>query len=111
MKRLLETSNELIDHHLAGVEGGLLRRVAEELGRSAEGRFVFLTCETEGELQFSLVKGAGSGLDLKETGLRICEILDGRGGGSGSVFQGKAGSLSRRTEAVALLRATLRSKS
>jgi hypothetical protein len=36
-------------------------------------------------------------------GKELAVLLDGRGGGSGRLFQGKAGSLDRRAEAVTLL--------
>jgi len=105
--RLLEGSGVLVEYHLAGVEAGMLRPISEELGKRAGERVVFLTCEGEGGPMFSLVQGESAGLDLTEVGSRICEILGGRGGGSGRFFQGKAGSLSRRSEAIEVLNLAL----
>ena len=39
-----------------------------------------------------------------QVGPRVAELLTGRGGGSGPIFQGKAGSLDRRREAAAAYR-------
>jgi hypothetical protein len=38
----------------------------------------------------------------------VCEILGGRGGGSEELFQGKADSLAKRAEAIALVELHLR---
>jgi hypothetical protein len=43
-------------------------------------------------------------IDLPAAGRRVAEILSGRGGGAGRMFQGKAGALSRRDQALAHLR-------
>ena len=43
-------------------------------------------------------------IDLPAIGRKIAEILSGRGGGAGHIFQGKATALSRRTDALANLR-------
>lgn len=105
--RLLEGSDELVDYHMAGVEAGLLRPISEQLGMRAGERVGFLTCEGDGRFTFSLVQGEGSRLDLSKAGTRVCEILGGRGGGSDRLFQGRADSLSRRAEAVAMLKQAL----
>lgn len=109
--RLLDGADELVDCHLAGVEAGLLRPISEELGKRAMERVGFLTCEVDGRFMFSLVLGEESDLEMSRAVSRLCEILGGRGGGSGKLFQGKAESLSRRAEAVAMLKQALRLES
>ena len=49
---------------------------------------------------FVLCAGESVRVDVASVGRKVAEILGGRGGGSGRIFQGKA-ALSRRTEAIA----------
>ena len=107
---LLKGEESFVERHLDGVEAGLLRRVAEQFGKSAAERVAFLTCLVDDRALFTLVQGEKGGLDLRETGGRVCEILGGRGGGSGRLFQGKAESLSRRSEALAFVEKQVRDR-
>ena len=50
---------------------------------------------------FVLGVGEESALDPQVVGPRVAEVLAGRGGGSGGLFQGKATRLSAREEAAA----------
>ena len=68
----------------------------------------FLTCDKDGGALFSLVQGGDGSRDLRALGSQVCEILGGRGGGSESVFQGKADSLSRRDEVIDLIETEVR---
>ena len=52
---------------------------------------------------FLVVAGQSSGLLLDEVGPKIAETLGGRGGGRGTIFQGKAESLENREKALQLL--------
>ena len=81
-----------------------LQRVARELDRLAPDRVAFLTCGEGEEGAFVVAAGGSSEVDVRAVGGRVADILGGRGGGSGRVFQGKASALSRREEAAALLR-------
>jgi alanyl-tRNA synthetase len=107
---LLEGEESWVERHLDGVEAGLIRRVAEQFSRSAGERVAFLTCVADDRALFTLVQGEDGVLDLRETGARVCEILGGRGGGSSRLFQGKARSLARRSEVLALLEQQVRHK-
>jgi alanyl-tRNA synthetase len=80
-----------------------LQKVARELDRLAPDRVAFLTCGQEEEGAFVVSAGEASEVDVRDIGGRIADILGGRGGGSGRLFQGKASALSRREEAAALL--------
>jgi alanyl-tRNA synthetase len=81
---------------------------AQEIGRafSASGgdHVVLLTAGAGDRLAFVLAAALGSAADVRALGQEIAALLEGRGGGSGRVFQGKAGSLSRLPEAMALLK-------
>ena len=106
-ERLEGAPGRLMVSHLAGLEAALVRRVAEQITRSGGGRVVFLTADGGEGASFALAMQEGAGVDLQQTFLRICELLEGRGGGSGRIFQGRAGSLRRRAEAVAVLERVL----
>ncbi len=110
VRELLEGSSCLAERHLTGVEAALLRRVSEEFRKRAADRVAFLTSVEDDSSLFAVVQGSDGGLDLAKTGAAVCEILGGRGGGSEGLFQGKAGSLSRREEAIALIEEQLREK-
>lgn len=98
----------LLERQLVGVEANLLRRVSEEIGRRPGERVAFLTCEGDRGALFSLVQGGDGSRDLRALGSQVCEILQGRGGGSERLFQGKADSLSRRDEVIDLIETELR---
>ena len=80
-----------------------LQRVAREVGQLAPDRVVLLTAGEGEQGAFLLGAGEHAAIDVPALGRGVAELLDGRGGGSGRVFQGKAPSLSRREEAVRLL--------
>ena len=88
---------------------GFLRAVASRIGDLGAGRFAFLTAaESEGgALSFIVLLGGAAdrpAVELGEAGKRVADLLEGRGGGVHGVFQGRAGSFARRSEAVAALR-------
>lgn len=108
VRELLEGSSVFVERHLMGVEAALLRPVAEEFRSRGRDRVAFLTCVMDDQALFAVVQGSEGRLDLAKTGAGMCEILGGRGGGSEGLFQGKAGSLSRRAEAIDWIRHQLR---
>jgi alanyl-tRNA synthetase len=81
-----------------------LQRVAREALRLAPDRAVFLTAGVEGQGAFLVSAGEAAALDVPVVGPKVADLLRGRGGGSARIFQGKAGRLSGREEAVELLR-------
>lgn len=93
----------LVDAHFDDVDGGFLQRIARELLELASGKVALLTASSEKGDFFLLAAGPDSGLDVAEAGPQVAGILDGRGGGSGTSFQGKAGSLSGRDHALTRL--------
>ncbi len=104
----LATSDEpLVSAHFDDAEGGFLRQLGRALLERAPAKACLLTASgTKGSF-FLVATGSESSLDAGRIGPRVAELLDGRGGGAGAVFQGKAGSLERRSEAEAWLRGEL----
>jgi Ser-tRNA(Ala) deacylase AlaX len=96
-------TDPLATAHFDDADRGLLRSIGSALAERAPARAFLLTANSEKGAFFLLAAGAESRLDLNRLGPRVAEILGGRGGGAGAVFQGKAASLDRRDEAVALL--------
>lgn len=86
-------------------EGDLayLQKVAKHWQAGSAGGTLFLTAGKEGEAAFLIATRGETQLDLKKLGQDIAAKLEGRGGGAGRLFQGKAASLRKREEAVALL--------
>jgi alanyl-tRNA synthetase len=81
-----------------------LQRVASEFVRLAPDRLALLTAGEGEQGTFLLCAGESVAIDLPAAGRKVAEILSGRGGGSGRIFQGKAAGLSRRADALARLR-------
>jgi len=103
--RALALGPDAVVHaHWAHRELPFLQRVARELARLAPERVALLTAGEEGRGVFLLCAGERAAMDLARAGRQVVEILGGRGGGSGRVFQGKAVAISRRTEALSRLR-------
>ncbi|NJD17893.1 MAG: hypothetical protein FIA95_01205, partial [Gemmatimonadetes bacterium] len=80
-----------------------LQRVAREAVRLAPDRAVLLTSGEGEEGSFLVAAGEASTLDVAAVGRQVAELLGGRGGGAGRIFQGKASRLSRREEAARLV--------
>jgi Ser-tRNA(Ala) deacylase AlaX len=96
----------VVEHHFEGKDAGFLQRAARQLVAKAPGKTVFLTASLGGQSFFLLASGDASPLDTTALGKEIAVLLAARGGGSGRLFQGKAGSLEGRAGALARLRAS-----
>jgi alanyl-tRNA synthetase len=97
----------LSDLHVDDMDGGFLQRLAARFEkRSAAGAALLTAAGAKGAF-FALVAGSASGLDVSSAGAQVAAILGGRGGGSGRLFQGKAGDLARRGEALAAVAAAM----
>jgi len=94
----------LAEHHFEGRDAGFLQKAARRLMEAAPAKSVLLTATAGGQHFFVLAAGSASTLDVAGLGRQVADLLEGRGGGSAGFFQGKAGSLARRQEAVARLR-------
>ncbi len=100
---LAVTGLPVVDAHLEGRDLAFLGRVAKRFTELPTAGMAFLTGGRDGEGCFVLVAGGASTADVRSLGAAVAEILSGRGGGSGKLFQGK-GSLQRRDEALSLVR-------
>ena len=109
-ERLLEEAEELIAHHFEVQSISFLQLLGRRLSRRAGGRLAFLTASAEPgsrEGCFLLAAGADFAGDLPELGRIAGGILEGRGGGSGSLFQGKARKMNLHARAAQALREEL----
>jgi Ser-tRNA(Ala) deacylase AlaX len=97
----------VVDAHFDGRDAAFLQQVARELGRLAPAASALLTAGGEGACYFIVALGEGAAADLQVLGREVAAALDGRGGGSGRTFQGKAASLAGRDAARAALRRAL----
>ena len=93
------------EHHFEGRDVAFLQRTARQLLAGAPHKAVFFTASREGQHCFLLAAGEASTLDVPARGKAIAALLEGRGGGSGKLFQGKAPSLAARAGALAALQA------
>ena len=91
--------------HFDDADGSFLQRVARAYTAAGGDGVVLLTASGERGDFFALAAGEQSAIDLPRLGRTVAELLDGRGGGSGRLFQGKASRLAKRTEAVAAVEA------
>jgi Ser-tRNA(Ala) deacylase AlaX len=93
--------DERVTHlHLEKHGPELLQPLARQFAASAGNRVALLT---SGAGFFALSSGE-SDADLRTIGAEVAEILQGRGGGKGQLFQGKATAIQRHPEALARLR-------
>ena len=81
-----------------------VQRVAREFTALTPNGVALLTAGEGDAGHFLICAGEQAGIDIAKVGRAVVEILAGRGGGAGRIFQGKAGALSRRDEAFAFLR-------
>jgi alanyl-tRNA synthetase len=97
----------LAEHHFEGKDAGFLQKTARSLAGAAPGKLVFFTASTDDAVYFVLAAGDNVVVDATALGKEIAAMLDAKGGGSGRFFQGKAGGLGGRTQAVERLREIL----
>lgn len=102
--RLAGEPSEVVEAHWTDRDMAFLHKVGRSLADAAPGKRALLTAEADHGPVFLIVAGESSGLQLKEAGSRIADALGGRGGGRGTVFQGKAKSLAKRDRALEILR-------
>lgn len=97
----------LADLHIEDADGGFLQRLAARFQERAPASAALLTAAGPKGIFFALTAGPESPLDVRGLGGRVAELLEGRGGGSGRLYQGKARSLAQRAEALAAIAAAL----
>jgi alanyl-tRNA synthetase len=94
----------ILQAHWPDRDLSFLQRVARELDALAPERVVFLTTGEDEEGYFLLSAGPQAHADVPSLGRAVAKRLSGRGGGSGRMFQGRAGGLSQREEALEAVR-------
>ena len=105
---LAARSGAVLEAHFDGREIAFLQRVARRFAALAPRGAALLTASLGDQSSFALVAGDEVELDVQAAGREVAALLEGRGGGSGRVFQGKAGSLAARGAARERLAARLR---
>jgi len=104
---LAHRDGPLVEAHFDDADLGFLQQVARRCCASHRAGALLLTASGVQGACFVVAAGDESALDVQAAGRRIAAALEGRGGGSGRIFQGKADSLARRVEAVEMLAAGL----
>jgi Ser-tRNA(Ala) deacylase AlaX len=95
---------QLLDAHWQDRDMAFLQRVGRTIAEAAPDRRALLSSESEEGAIFLVVAGESSGLNIGEAGSAIAAALGGRGGGRGTIYQGKADSLRDRDHALQILR-------
>ncbi len=101
---LLAAPGALLERHFEGLDVAFLQVVARRFAEAAHGKAALLTASGPKGHALALAAGTSSTLDVQAAGREIAALLGGRGGGSGRTFQGTAGALDGRQEAVEILR-------
>lgn len=101
---LASSPQTLVEAHFEGLDGAMLSRLARAVVARAPGKVAFLTASSGEAHLVVLAAGEKCQLDVPTVGRQVLEVLEGRGGGSGRLVQGKITSLSKRSRAVNLLR-------
>ena len=93
-----------VEHHFEGKDAAFLQRAARQLAEAAPGKTAFLTAAQAGQSYFVLCAGLEAATDVAALGRAAAALLGAKGGGSGRIFQGKAGSLEARGQVLDLMR-------
>ncbi len=101
--RLASETHAVIAAHWEDRDMPFLQAVARDLVIHSPQVVALLTAGADDDGVFLLTGGPDAGLEVSALGPALAEVLGGRGGGRGSVFQGKATRLDRRKEALGLL--------
>ena len=100
---LAARAGAFVDHHFEDKDAGFLQKAARELALAAPGSTAFLTATQGGQSCFVLCCGLEAAVEIATLGREVALRLEAKGGGSGRVFQGKAGSLAARAQVAAWL--------
>lgn len=101
------SGERFVEVHLDDADGALVQRVASAFAAQVGTGVALITAANGSAAFFALAAQDGAGVDLKALGARTAATLQGRGGGSGRIFQGKAGTLASRAALVDELRAAV----
>jgi alanyl-tRNA synthetase len=105
---LASTGGRVADAHLEGLELPHLQEVARAFVARAPEKALLLTGGVVGAPVFVVAVGEAVPIEPAALGRDVAAALGGRGGGSGRLFQGRAGSLAGRDAARAAVEAGLK---
>jgi len=97
---LVPDAHGVVELHRAGADMGFLNTVGGAVQRAHPEATAFLTADGEGTTGPFLILGPAE--RVAAVGPAVAEVLEGRGGGKGGRFQGKATRIDRRREALKL---------
>jgi alanyl-tRNA synthetase len=89
-KRLATSGDEIVAEHFPFADARFLQRIARSLSASPSRSLAILTAGESSEGPFVLCAGTRFRGRVDELGRLAAQILEGRGGGRGPIFQGKA---------------------
>lgn len=92
------------ERHCEEADLPYLQKIARHWQNGSSPGLLFLTAGKGKEAAFLLASRGELQLDLKKLGQEVAAALEGKGGGAGRLFQGKASSLEDRAGVVARLR-------
>jgi len=107
-RELAASDSLVVDAHFADEDAGFLQEAARAFTASGHRGVALLTAGGGERASFLLAAGGTSEIDAATLGPAVAEALGGRGGGRGAIFQGRAGSLQGRVEALRRLEQALR---
>lgn len=89
-ERLAASGDEIVAEHFSYADARFLQRVARNLSASPSRSLALLTAGESSEGPFVLCAGTRFRGSVEELGPLAAQILEGRGGGRGPIYQGKA---------------------
>lgn len=90
IERLLLGDEPVVTSHFEDRDAGFLRELAARFSQDGAGRAALFTSTDQGQTFFVVATGPEARAAADVLGPAVAEALGGRGGGRGSVFQGKA---------------------
>lgn len=97
---LLASGDRVVLRHFEEREAAFVQDVGRAFAAGDGIRLALLTAGSAADrLAFVLAATQSADVDVRSLGNEVAALLEGRGGGAGQVFQGKAGSLARADEA------------
>ncbi|MBO07337.1 MAG: hypothetical protein CL478_03535, partial [Acidobacteria bacterium] len=109
--RLEASQGVVVEAHIEGADAAFLQSVARQMTSHGTQRPGILTSTNDAGTFFVIYRSVDSDIDLVTIGRQLATLLGGRGGGSADIFQGKAGSLERRKEAISILENAISTRS
>src|SRR5581483_10096599 len=102
--RAAAATSPFVDAHYEEGDGAFLQRVASAFAASDGEGVALLTAPASSGGVYAVAAQPAATANVEALAKRVAAALDGRGGGRGRIFQGKAGSLAARAELVSALR-------